>query len=527
MFEWIVDPSVWAGLVTLIVLELVLGIDNLVFIAILAEKLPPALRDRARVTGLMLALVMRLLLLASISWLSSLTSPFFTLIGHPFSARDLIMLVGGVFLLFKATMELNERLEGKDEDENPQKRGAKFWPVVAQIVVLDAVFSLDSVITAVGMVDDLPVMMAAVIIAICLMLLASKPLTRFVNEHPTIVILCLSFLLMIGFSLVADGFGYHIPKGYLYAAIGFSIIIEGLNQLAQFNRRRFLSAKSPLRKRTAEAVLRLLRGNHEHAELDAQTSSMVADHIESQAVFNKQERMMIARVLGMGQRTVSSIMTSRHDVEHVDLSESPEKIMSLIDQNQHTRIVVTDNSDDPQGVVHVIDLLQQALHSDSLDIRALIRQPLVFPEQLTLLPALEQFRSARTHFAFVVDEFGSVEGVVTLSDVMETIAGNLPNEGEAIDPRYDILQNSDGSWTANGHMPLEDLVMYLELPLNEKREYHTLAGLLMEHMQRVPKEGEEIQIGDFLFRTLQVESHRVQKVQIVPQAAAEEPDYEV
>jgi len=527
MFEWIADPSVWAGLVTLVVLELVLGIDNLVFIAILAEKLPPALRDKARVTGLLLALVMRLLLLACISWLSSLTSPLFTLLSHAFSARDLIMLVGGIFLLFKATMELNERLEGKDEDENPQKRGAKFWPVVAQIVVLDAVFSLDSVITAVGMVDDLPVMMAAVIIAICLMLLASKPLTRFVNEHPTIVILCLSFLLMIGFSLVADGFGYHIPKGYLYAAIGFSVIIEGLNQLAQFNRRRFLSAKAPLRKRTAEAVLRLLRGHHEQAELDSQTSLLVADQGESQAIFNKQERMMIARVLGMGQRTVSSIMTSRHDVEHVDLSESPEKIMALLDLNQHTRIVVTDNSDDPIGVVHVIDLLQQALHNDSLDIRALVRQPLVFPEQLTLLPALEQFRSARTHFAFVVDEFGSVEGVVTLSDVMETIAGNLPNEGEAIDPRYDIQQNADGSWTANGHMPLDDLVMYLELPLNEKREYHTLAGLLMEHMQRVPQEGEEIKIGNFLFRTLQVESHRVQKVHIIPLEISEEPDYEV
>ena len=524
MFEWVVDPSIWAGLVTLIVLELVLGIDNLVFIAILAEKLPPSQRDRARVTGLLLALIMRLLLLASISWISSLTDPFFSLYGHSFSARDLIMLLGGVFLLFKATMELNERLEGKDEDEDPQKRGARFWPVVAQIVVLDAVFSLDSVITAVGMVDHLAVMMAAVIIAILLMLLASKPLTRFVNEHPTIVILCLSFLLMIGFSLVADGFGYYIPKGYLYAAIGFSVIIEVLNQLAQFNRRRFLSAKSPLRKRTAEAVLRLLRGNHEHAELDTGTSSMIADSRENQAIFNKQERMMIARVLGMGQRAVSSIMTSRQDIKHIDLSESPEKIMTMLDQNQHTRLVVTDNSDDPLGVVHVMDLLQQALHGNSLDIRALIRQPLVFPEQLTLLPALEQFRNARTHFAFVVDEFGSVEGVVTLSDVMETIAGNLPNEGETIDPRYDIQQNADGSWTANGHMPLEDLVMYLHLPLDEKRDYHTLAGLLMEHMQRVPKEGEEIEIGDYLYRTLQVDSHRVQKVQIIP--LAQESDEE-
>ncbi|WP_345828213.1 TerC family protein [Erwinia sp. HDF1-3R] len=526
MLEWIVDPSVWAGLVTLIVLELVLGIDNLVFIAILAEKLPPALRDKARITGLLLALVMRLLLLASISWLSSLITPLFTLAGHPFSARDLIMLTGGVFLLFKATMELNERLEGKDADENPQKRGAKFWPVVAQIVVLDAVFSLDSVITAVGMVDSLAVMMAAVIIAIFLMLLASKPLTRFVNAHPTIVILCLSFLLMIGFSLVADGFGYAIPKGYLYAAIGFSIIIEALNQLAQFNRRRFLSAKSPLRKRTAEAVLRLLRGDPDRSELDSETASLAPDSAESQAIFNKQERMMIARVLGMGQRTVSSIMTSRHDVEHVDLSESPEKIMALLDSNQHTRLVVTDNSDDPLGVVHVIDLLQQALHGNSLNIRALVRQPLVFPEQLTLLPALEQFRNARTHFAFVADEFGSIEGVVTLSDVMETIAGNLPNEGENSDPRYDIQQNVDGSWTANGHMPLDDLVMYMALPIDEKRDYHTLAGLLMEHMQRVPQAGDEIQIGDTLFRILQVDSHRVQKVQIVPLAVNEE-DYEV
>ncbi|MGE9549650.1 TerC family protein [Erwinia amylovora] len=526
MFEWIADPSIWAGLVTLIVLELVLGIDNLVFIAILAEKLPASQRDRARITGLLLALMMRLLLLASLSWLSSLTSPLFTIVGHPFSARDLIMLVGGVFLLFKATMELNERLEGKDEEENSQKRGAKFWPVVAQIVVLDAVFSLDSVITAVGMVDNLAVMMAAVIVAILLMLLASKPLTRFVNEHPTIVILCLSFLLMIGFSLVADGFGYHIPKGYLYAAIGFSVIIEALNQLAQFNRRRFLSAKSPLRKRTAEAVLRLLRGNHEHAGLDAETSSLVADHAENHAIFNKQERMMIARVLGMGQRTVSSIMTSRHDIEHIDLSDPPQKIRAMLDHNQHTRLVVTENSDGPLGVVHVIDLLKQALHGNRLDIRALLRQPLVFPEQLTLLPALEQFRTARTHFAFVVDEFGSVEGVVTLSDVMETIAGNLPVEGETIDARYDIQQNIDGSWTANGHMPLEDLVMYMQLPLDEKREFHTLAGLLMEHMQRVPQEGEEIQVGEYLFRTLQVESHRVQKVQIIPLKVAQ-PDYEV
>jgi CBS domain containing-hemolysin-like protein len=161
-------------------------------------------------------------------------------------------------------------------------------------------------------------------------------------------------------------------------------------------------------------------------------------------------------------------------------------------------------------------LLHQSLHSKSLDLRSLIRQPLIFPERVTLLHALEQFRNARTHFAFVVDEFGSVEGVVTLSDLMETIAGNLPNEGEKIDARYDIQSLPDGGWVANGHMPLEDLAVYVQLPLDEKRNYHTLAGLLMDSLQHVPQEGEELQIGDYLLRTSQVENHRVQKVEIRP-----------
>ncbi|WP_432700176.1 TerC family protein [Kluyvera cryocrescens] len=525
--EWIADPSIWAGLVTLVVIELVLGIDNLVFIAILAEKLPPAQRDRARVTGLILAMLMRLLLLASISWLVTLTKPLFSIRDFTFSARDLIMLVGGFFLLFKATVELNERLEGKDSDGPTQRRGARFWPVVTQIVVLDAVFSLDSVITAVGMVDHLAVMMAAVIIAISLMLLASKALTRFVNSHPTIVILCLSFLLMIGFSLVAEGFGVIIPKGYLYAAIGFSVMIEFLNQLAIFNRRRFLSANQSLRSRTTDAVMRLLSGNKEDAELDASTASMLVDQ-DNQQIFDPQERRMIERVLNLNQRTVSSIMTSRHDIEHIDLSAPESEIRALLEKNQHTRLVVTGGEDEEDllGVVHVIDLLQQSLRGEPLNLRVLIRQPLVFPEALPLLSALEQFRNARTHFAFVVDEFGSVEGVVTLSDVTETIAGNLPNEAEEIDARHDIARNADGSWTANGHMPLEDLVQYIPLPLDEKREYHTIAGLLMEHLQRVPKAGEEVQIGPWTLKTLQVESHRVQKVQIIP-PPQDELDYEV
>ena len=331
--EWIADPSIWAGLVTLVVIELVLGIDNLVFIAILAEKLPPSQRDRARVTGLLLAMVMRLLLLASISWLVTLTQPLFSIHGLSFSARDLIMLFGGLFLLFKATVELNERLEGKDSENPTQRRGAKFWPVVAQIVVLDAVFSLDSVITAVGMVDHLAVMMAAVIIAITLMVMASKALTRFVNSHPTIVILCLSFLLMIGLSLVAEGFGFHIPKGYLYAAIGFSILIELFNQIA---RRNFIKQQSnqPLRARTADAILRLMGGRRQvNVQSDSENHNPVP---VPEGAFVEQERYMINGVLSLASRSLRGIMTPRGEISWVDANLSVDEIRQQLLSSPHS-----------------------------------------------------------------------------------------------------------------------------------------------------------------------------------------------
>lgn len=200
----------------------------------------------------------------------------------------------------------------------------------------------------------------------------------------------------------------------------------------------------------------------------------------------------------------------------------------MLTKNLHTRIVVTEDSltDEPLGVIHVIDLLRQQLAGEKLDLRALIRQPLIFPEQVSLLMALEQFRQAQTHFAFVVDEFGSIEGVVTLTDVMETIAGNLPVAGEELDARHDIQQTEDGCWIANGYMPLEDLVLYLPLPLDDKREYHTLAGLIMEYTQRIPQVGEQMKIGDYLFEPLEVSSHRILKVKITP-LKIPDPDYEV
>ena len=216
------------ALITLTVLEIVLGIDNVIFISILAGKLPAHQQEKARRIGLMGAMVMRILLLLSITWIMRLTEPLFTVLNHAFSGRDLILAGGGLFLLFKATREIHERLEG--EDGHVAARVApSLAAVVGQIMLLDIVFSLDSVITAVGMADDVAVMIAAVVIAVAIMLFASGSVSRFVDAHPTVKVLALSFLLLIGVSLIADGFGAHIPKGYIYFAMGFSVFVEVIN----------------------------------------------------------------------------------------------------------------------------------------------------------------------------------------------------------------------------------------------------------------------------------------------------------
>jgi predicted tellurium resistance membrane protein TerC len=235
MFEWMADPQAWIALVTLTVLEIVLGIDNIIFISILSGKLPPDQRGRARVVGLAAAMIMRILLLASLAWLSHLTATLFQVWGQEVTARDLVLFGGGLFLLAKATYEIHHNLEGPGEEEGV-KKAVSFASVIAQIMVLDIVFSLDSVITAIGMAEHLPVMIAAVVIAVLVMMAAARPISEFVEDHPTVKMLALAFLLLIGMALVADGLHQHIPKGYIYFAMGFSVFVEMLNLRAKSKR---------------------------------------------------------------------------------------------------------------------------------------------------------------------------------------------------------------------------------------------------------------------------------------------------
>lgn len=243
-FAWISNPEIWLSLITLSALEIVLGIDNLVFIAILTGRLPAHQRALGRKVGLALALITRLMLLATLAWIVGLTEPLFSVAGKGFSWRDIILIAGGLFLLYKATVEIHEMVE-KEEEEPDSPHGAAgvtFQGVVLQIAVIDIIFSLDSVITAVGMADQLWVMVAAVVFAMIIMIIASNPLANFVQAHPTVKMLALAFLLLIGVILIADGLGLHVPKGYIYFALAFSVAVETLNHWVRRRRRRLKGA---------------------------------------------------------------------------------------------------------------------------------------------------------------------------------------------------------------------------------------------------------------------------------------------
>ena len=234
------DPTAWAALATLIAMEVVLGIDNLIFISILTNKLPEHQRDRGRRLGIGLALVLRLVLLGTIAFIVQLTQPIFSLFSHGFSWRDLILIGGGLFLLWKATKEIRHNVDPAHEPDMFDRGGTTiaFGAAIVQILILDLVFSIDSIITAVGMTDDVPIMVIAVIVAVTVMLVASTPLANFIQRHPTVVMLALGFLIMIGMTLIAEGFGAHVPKGYIYAAMAFSTAIEALNILSRRAKRR-------------------------------------------------------------------------------------------------------------------------------------------------------------------------------------------------------------------------------------------------------------------------------------------------
>ena len=518
--EWLLDPSIWIGLLTLVVLEIVLGIDNLIFIAILADKLPPNQRDRARLIGLSLALIMRLGLLTIVSWLVTLTTPLFSIGPLSFSGRDLILLLGGLFLLFKATSELHERLEGGNHQASTNKAYASFGVVVAQIVVLDAVFSLDAVITAVGMVDELPVMMTAVIISIGLMIWASKPLTTFVNNHPTVVVLCLSFLLMIGLTLTAEGLGFKIPKGYLYAAIGFSILIEFFNQIA---RRSLLRSQSrrPLRDRTAEAVLRML-GNRKNQDKDDGGSDGQLELNEQ--TFRTEERNMVSGVLSLAERPIRSLMTPRQEITWLNIEDATDTLRQQLRATPHSFLPVCQGDlDQVVGVARAKDLLADLDNYPQVTLWPDLREPIIVHEHTDVLSAIAMLKQSNGQFVLVTDEYGAIEGLLTPIDILEAIAGEFPDEDE----QPAIQQIGPNLWRVDGSIDLLLLAQAVEADdlLLKDSNFNSVAGFLLERLDSLPKVGTVVEAEGLRFEITEVSQRRIATVHVsrlhVPEAPQE------
>lgn len=528
MFDmaWVSDPTAWLGLLTLVLIEIVLGIDNLVFIAILTAKLPEKQRDKARYIGLAGALAIRLLLLAGISLIVNMIEPLFYIGSKGVTGRDIILMIGGIFLLYKATHELHSKLEGFDEELSVSKAaGSAMYLVILQIMVLDAVFSLDSIITAVGMIDHVFIMMFAVIIAMSVMTMASRFITEFVSHHPTLVILCLGFLLLIGFSLIIEAIGFHVPKGYLYAAIGFSILMEIFNQIARKNTLNLGNPKGKValqsREIAANLVLRLLGSNQNQVQT---LKEAIVSRTGSQ-VFDNTEKEMVSRVLQLNSLPVRAVMTARTDCNQVDISRDIDSILEDISHNRSSRLVAyNEEREVPLGYLKRDEIIAiklmltqggnlpqneqgQVLSTEEI-LKSKVRTPLYLPETVSVIKALEEFRKSKKNFAFVFDEFGNFEGIVTLHDIMEEIAGELPDQTDV----PELIRLSPGVFRIEGGAILKDVTRLTGFVVPLSDTYHTIAGFILDYLQRIPEVGEVISTNKWKLEITKVKDNSIDEV---------------
>jgi CBS domain containing-hemolysin-like protein len=512
------DPAAWVGLLTLVLLELVLGIDNLVFISILASKLPESQRNKARLMGLGLALMMRLGLLSVISWVVTLTQPLFAVGTWTFSGRDVIMIVGGLFLLFKGTMELHERLEGHHASGKGGAANAVFWQVLVMIVALDAVFSIDSIVTAVGMTRHLEIMVIAVVISMIIMMLTSHILMEFVSRHPTVVILCLGFLMMIGMSLLAEGFGFHVEKSYMYAAIGFAVAVEAFNLFIRRNAARMVTT-GDLRDKTASAVLGLLGVKSSEINLGDAASSM-AEKVEAAEVYSDEEKDMVRSVLGLGGRSVRSIMSPRTDIDWLDVNVDQDELKATVEKTVHSRLLVSDGDlEKLVGVVSTKEILVGLANGQVVDVRALAsaREVLMVPDVMDVVQLLGKLRVAPLQIGVIFDEHGSFSGLVTPTDVLEAIAGEFPDEDESLS---EVPQQEENTWVFEGWAAIENVNSALEVDLSDDDDsYSTINGFVMAKIGDKPSVGTVVEESGFRFEVTEMDKLVVGKIKITKIAA--------
>ncbi len=367
------------------------------------------------------------------------------------------------------------------------------------------------------MVKDLSVMMIAVIIAVGIMLWASKALMDFVNKHPTVVILCLGFLMMIGFSLVVEGFGFHIPKGYLYAAIGFSVIVEFINQTMKRNQEKMVTT-TDMRYRTASAVMRMLGGKPAQDNDSSEPEDVLATRAFADEVFDDDESgvyhsVMVQGVLGLSERPVKSVMTPRPELEWVDLEDDHASIKEQLLHMSHSRLIVARGElDNIAGVVLTHKVLNEYIETGILDFEKHLREPVIVHENAQVLMVMDQLRQAPLQMALVLNEYGSIEGVATPIDVLEAIAGEFPDADEQLD----LVKVDDTHWIASGMLDLYQLELELGILdlIDEDAGYISVAGLILDKTNSVVEVGTELNYQGVQFKVMEIENNRIKSVSI-------------
>ncbi|WP_343154595.1 TerC family protein [Buchnera aphidicola (Pseudoregma panicola)] len=512
--EIILDPSNWAGLLTLIILEVTLGIDNLLFITIISNKLPPYQRDKARIIGLSIALCIRLILLFLVSWITTLNNTIIQIKSFKFSSKDIILFFGGIFLLFKAITELNERLDHTKSIKIENKIYNSFWFVILQIVLLDVIFSLDSVITSLGVVNKLSMMILSMIIAMIIMLYAAKIITKFINKHPTIVLLCISFLLMIGLSLIAESTGFFIPKGYLYAAVVFSTLIELFNQIAKRNFIKYQSSM-PMRKRLAEIVIKLMSKKQKKEFIKREKfkkNNYISNSKRENEEFKDEERYMMHGVLTLALRSIRSIMTPRGEISWVNSEHKNSKIRSQLLKSPHSLFPVCKGElDKIIGIVRAKEMLialEKKINILDFSSKTL---PIIIPDTLDPINLLKILRKSKGNFVIVTNEFGVIQGLITPLDVLEAIAGEFPDADET----PDVIEEKN-SWLVKGNTDLHSLEQLLNVNklVDKEKKCASLAGLLIANTGNIPNIGETIKINNLEFTILKSNRYKIKLVRI-------------
>ncbi|WP_343128401.1 TerC family protein [Buchnera aphidicola (Kurisakia onigurumii)] len=511
----LLEPSVWAGLFALVVLEIILGLDNLLFITILVSKLHPIKRDKARILGLILAFFMRIGLLSIMSWITTLTYPIINNQYFSLSGRNLILLIGGLFLLFKATIELHDRLENSRKVVLKNKTYSKVWVIVLQIIFLDAIFSLDSIVTAIGIVNQLFMMIIAIFISMIIMFFSSKALTKFITLHKTVVVLCLSFLLIVGLSLVSESLGFCIPKGYLYGALIFSVFIEFFNQISRMNFIKHQS-KIPIRQRAAKVISRIIKGNQQKYQLEIKKSNnpyLLPQKNNEFDFFKDEERFMLQGVLTLSGRSIRSIMTPRREISWINVEDTNNRIRKKLLSSPHSLFPVCKGElDEIIGIVRAKELLVSIDNKENLLVFAKKNIPIVIPETLDPINLLNVLRKSKGNFVIVNNEFGVVQGLITPLDVLEAIAGEFPDSDET----PDIIMEKNGSWLVKGGTDLHSLERVLDTHslINNKKNYASLSGLLISQQGKLPQSGEIIKIFPFCFYIVSSTDYHIDLVRI-------------